>query len=723
MKLKIRNFGLAVVLMTLMSVSWTSSWAEEDTSLAEGKCLPDNTYAAGTKKLFENSRILSIVPKLLEMAQIKELIPIMKEVELKQDKNIYDYLMLNEIYDQINQPEKQIHNLEQAIVSSPDDPRPLLLLAKKMMDIGRESEAQKYFYSYLENTKPHPGRIYLAAYVWAVMYPVSVSIGLVLLILFLASLIIKRDNRQFGHLTDISINAGFQAGLDVTERGLKVTGNLKLPEVLKVPETFKAQYEQFKRRKIWNQFVNIPLFFVLIPAILALRFSQTKQALPFGGLLLFTFVAIFFLFKPQLESVYKPLGRILSRGFSLVFDGILFSRKLQNLAVGWKFLIALTTLTLFTSILPTIQHDDLKYGLMVMTALVFFSTLGSVLVSFLHTRKSLVSSLRWIAIAATMPFIVSYLVSNWAALGAPLMYARLPSVQAVDGLVKYLVFWGVSLLLALHIGKIVADALIQPLNEIISKVAKIEQGQFSAKVNVFSQDEIGDLAQAINRMGEGLERREKLEKTFNKYVDKEIVNKILGNENTFVQGQQIEAVVMFADIRGFTSLSERIPPQAVVKMLNQFFDKMVPVVKKYDGVVDKFIGDNLMAVWGVPYATPQAEEKSLKAAVEILEEVKKINADLNAQYGINIGIGIGLNTGPVIAGSIGTSEYMQYTVIGDVVNSAQRAESNAKAQQILISEAFYNKVTAMVEATKMDPLSVKGKEGVQQYWSVTGIKT
>ncbi|MGZ3772479.1 MAG: adenylate/guanylate cyclase domain-containing protein [Pseudobdellovibrionaceae bacterium] len=649
------------------------------------RCLTENVYADETKKIFEKSQILSIVPKLLDMAQIKDLVPILKEVEVKKDKDIYDYLMLNEIYDQLNEPEKQIHNLEEAVSLSPDDPRPLLLLAKKMMEVGRETEAQKLFYKYLTTTKPHPGRIYLAAYVWAVMYPISVSLGLVFLILFFAILIMKRDNRQFGHLEDVRLN---------------------------VPEEVKIKF------KIP---VKIPLFFILIPSILAVRFSQTKQALPFGALLLFAFSALFFVLKPYFEKIYKPIGQFISGVFAFIFNGIFFSRKLEHLPIGWKFLLAFTTLTLFTTILPTIQNHDLKYGSMAMTALVFYSTLGSVLVSFLHTRKSLVSSLRWIAIAATMPFIVSYVVSNWNSLGAPLMYARLPSMHAVDGLFNYLIFWGVSLLLALHLGKIIADALIQPLNEIISKVAQIEKGDLLAKVNILSKDEIGLLALAINRMGDGLAKREKLEKTFKKYVDKEIVSKILDNESVYVQGQQLEAVILFADIRGFTSLSEKVSPQIMVKLLNHFFDKMVPVVKKHGGVVDKFIGDNIMVVWGVPNPIPNAEEKSLLASLEMQEEVKKINSEIEKDFGVKLGIGIGLNTGYVIAGSIGCSEHMEYTVIGDVVNSAQRAESQAKAQQILVTEDFYKKVQHLVQATKLDPIHVKGKEHDQIYWCVSAL--
>ncbi|MGZ3770539.1 MAG: adenylate/guanylate cyclase domain-containing protein [Bdellovibrio sp.] len=664
----------------------SSATAENEPKQNENqKCLSEQVYAAETKKIFENSQILSIVPKLLDMAQIKDLVPILKEVEVKKDKDISDYLMLNEIYDNLNEPEKQIHNLEEAVQSSPDDPRPLLLLAKKMMDVGRESEAQNLFYSYLKQTKPHPGRIYLAAYVWAVMYPVSVSLGLMALILVFASMIVSRNNRQFGHLEDIKLE-------DV---------KLKIP--VRIP-------------------VGIPLFFILIPSILAFRFSQTKQALPFGALLLFTLMALFFVLKPQLEKIYKPIGRGLSNTLSFVFNGTFFTRKLENLPIGWKFLLAFTTLTLFTTILPTVKNSDLKYGSMAMTAMVFYSTLGSVLVSFLHTRKSLTSSLRWIAIAATMPFIVSYIVANWHELGRPIMYARFPSRQAVDGLFNYLVFWGISLLLALHLGKIIADALIQPVNEIILKVAKIEQGDLTAKVNISSKDEIGHLASAVNRMGDGLAKREKLEKTFKKYIDKEIVNKILDNENVYVQGQLLNAVILFADIRGFTSLSEKVPPQTMVSILNQLFDKMVPVVKKHEGVVDKFIGDNLMVVWGVPNPIPDAEKKALLASLEMLEEVRKVNMELNAEYGINIGVGIGLNTGNVIAGSIGCSEHMEYTVIGDVVNSAQRAESHAKAQQILVTEDFFAKISDIVNAQSLDPIHVKGKEHDQRYWSILNIK-
>jgi adenylate cyclase len=242
---------------------------------------------------------------------------------------------------------------------------------------------------------------------------------------------------------------------------------------------------------------------------------------------------------------------------------------------------------------------------------------------------------------------------------------------------------------------------------------------------VVSKDEIGILGNAINRMGSGLEKREKIEKTFRKYVDHQVAERILdGVESELrIEGTNVNAVVMFADVRGFTSMSENSSPEEIVKMLNQFFERMVGIVQKHQGVIDKFIGDNMMVVWGVPKAIENAEAKAVTAALEMMTEMEKMNAERKSQGLSEIGMGIGLNSGPMIAGSIGSSERMEYTVIGDTVNTAQRAESVAKRQQLVITDVMYSKVKHLVEVTALEPMKVKGKEGLQIWYSVQSQKT
>jgi class 3 adenylate cyclase len=633
-----------------------------------------NRYASQTKEIFEQSRILSIVPKILDMAQVKELVPILREVEVKKDKSISDYLMINEIYERLGDPEKQIANLKEAIQSAPDDPRPLLILALKQFNQGQKAEAEGLFKNYIELASTHPGRLYLIAYILALLYPLTLSLSLVGAIWILGLLLAYRKIEAFSDWQEIRI--------------------------------------------------GMPLFMLVMPPLLGFRFWQTGKALPVGALLLVFSVQIFLLFKPLLSKVYVPFFKVLGKMFYFVINGTLLAKKLESLSTGSRVLISFLTLSILGTIAPTVDNPDVKYGLIGFCSLVLYATIGSLMATFLNSRKSLMVSLRWIGIAATFPFLISYLIANWNTLGVPFLYGQLPSPKAIDSLASYLIFWGVSVFLAIHLGKIIAQAFIQPISEIIEKVALIEKGQFEAKVRIFSKDEIGHLGHAINRMGKGLARREKVEKTFRRYVDPQIAERILDGVETEVriEGQNVQAVVLFADIRGFTSLSEKTSPEEIVKLLNQFFEKMVKIVQQHGGVIDKFIGDNMMAVWGVPHSIQDAERKAVSAALEMLNEVKAWNEALVKQGYSEIGVGIGLNTGQVVAGSIGSSEHMEYTVIGDTVNTAQRAESVAKRQQLVVTTALYEKLANQLIATPLDPIKVKGKEELQHWWSVTALQ-
>jgi class 3 adenylate cyclase len=464
----------------------------------------------------------------------------------------------------------------------------------------------------------------------------------------------------------------------------------------------------------------VPVLVMIVPFLLALRFWQTGKALPLGSLLLLIGIQLFALLKPLFSWFLAPVFRLFGKLVYSVFNGSALARRLASLTSGTRLLISLSALLFLGIIAPTIDIPDLRFGSIIFCSTVLYTTIGSLMISFLRSRQSLVVSLRWIGIAATIPFLISYLVSDWQNLGTPLLLGKMPLSGAIDSLISYLVFWGTSFFLAMHLGKIIAHAFIQPINEIIDKVALIERGDFEAKVSITSRDEIGHLAQAINRMGSGLEKREKIEKTFRKYVDQKIAERILEGVETElrIRGQNVNAVVLFADIRGFTKMSEKTSPEDVVGMLNQFFERMVKIVQRNGGVIDKFIGDNMMAVWGIPYPIAEAEKRAVIAGVEMLVEMDAWNQELVAQGRPEIGIGIGVNVGPMIAGSIGSSDHMEYTVIGDTVNTAQRAESVAKRDQMVLTSAMYEKVKDLVHAEALEPVKVKGKEDLQHWWSV-----
>ena len=635
-------------------------------------------YAQHAKEIFERSRILSIIPKLLEVAQVKELIPILREVETKKDKTVADYLMINEIYERLDEPEKQLAVLQEAVKVNPGDPRLFAILAKKQFMANQQDLLRNatlgLLQNYLSQIAEQPAQIYLLAYVLALAYPIPLALTLVACIWMLACVIWVKRATVANDWQDLNL--------------------------------------------------RMPLLVLIVPSLLAFRFWQTGKALPVGALLLIICAQTFILLNPYFSKIYTPVFAFAGRVLFFVFNGTILAKKLAALSLGSRVLVAFGTLLVLGVFAPTIDIPDLKYGLIIFCSMVLYAIIGSLMISFLRSRESLIVSLRWIGIVATFPFLISYLISNWHSLGTPLMYGEWPSHSAIDSLASYLVFWGVSFFLALHLGKIIAQAFIKPITEIIEKVALIEKGNFGAKVEIFSKDEIGHLGHAINRMGYGLGKREKIEKTFRKYVDQKIAQRILDGVETElrIEGQEVNAVVLFADIRGFTSMSEKTAPGDVVRMLNQFFERMVKIVQKNGGVIDKFIGDNMMAVWGIPYAIEDAEKKAITASLEMREEMKAWNLELKKQGFGEVGIGIGLNVGPVIAGSIGSSDHMEYTVIGDTVNTAQRAESVAKKQQIVVTDAFFDRVKHLVDATALEPVQVKGKEGLQHWYSVTGVR-
>ena len=636
-----------------------------------------NEYSAHAKELFERSRILSIIPKLLEVAQVKDLVPILREVEVKKDKSVADYLMINQIYERLGEPEKQIATLQEALKVNPGDPRLFMILASKQFETNHQDSLRAETKDFVQNSLAHvlknPGQVYLIAYVLALAYPIPLAVGLVAIIWALAFILHFRKVDSLENWQDLK--------------------------------------------------ARLPYLVLAIPPLLAFRFWQTGKALPVGVLLLFICVQVFLLVNPFFARFYKPAFGFTRKVFYVVFNGTILAKRLASISFGARFLISFVTLLILGVIAPTIDIPDLKYGLIIFCSFVLYATIGSLMISFLRSRESLVTSLRWIGLAATFPFLISYLIANWQSLGTPLLFGELPSPSAIDSLVSYLIFWGVSFFLALHLGKIIAQAFIQPITEIIEKVAMIEKGAFDAKVDVSSKDEIGHLGHAINRMGQGLGKREKIEKTFRKYVDKQIAERILeGVESEVrIEGQKIEAVVMFADIRGFTTMSERTSPEDVVKMLNEFFERMVKIVQAHGGVIDKFIGDNMMVVWGTPRPVANAEKKAVSAGLAMLKEMHEWNHERVRRGSPELGIGIGINRGELIAGSIGSSDHMEYTVVGDTVNTAQRAESIAKRQQLVVTDAMYEKVKHLVMSTPLEPVKVKGKEGLQQWHSVNGF--
>jgi len=223
-----------------------------------------------------------------------------------------------------------------------------------------------------------------------------------------------------------------------------------------------------------------------------------------------------------------------------------------------------------------------------------------------------------------------------------------------------------------------------------------------------------------------IESREKMriKSLFSRYTAPEIINKLLTSPGEVtLGGEKKELTILFADIRGFTKISENLEPEKVVEILNEALTIMVKAIFKYRGTLDKFIGDCVMAVFGAPLPQPDHAEAAVRTAVEIQQEIKKIEKKWLALIGRKIEVGIAINTGEVIIGNIGSPERMDYTAIGDAVNLTARLEEIAAEGEIIISGNTYSLVKNLVDCRKMEPITVRGKKNPIAVYKVKNVKT
>ena len=199
---------------------------------------------------------------------------------------------------------------------------------------------------------------------------------------------------------------------------------------------------------------------------------------------------------------------------------------------------------------------------------------------------------------------------------------------------------------------------------------------------------------------------------FMKYVPEPVVQKALsGKTESIFEGEQIDIAVMFCDIRDFTPLSERISPNEVVALLNSYYSHMNEVIKKWDGVVNQYVGDEIFVTFGAPLPITKSEEKAVYCAMGMIEQLEILNLDLKRRLGTEINVGIGLNYGPVVAGNLGSEDKIEYSVTGNTVNTAKRIESltTSHPNSILISESIFDKTKHLVNTKAWEPIKVKGK--------------
>lgn len=280
---------------------------------------------------------------------------------------------------------------------------------------------------------------------------------------------------------------------------------------------------------------------------------------------------------------------------------------------------------------------------------------------------------------------------------------------------------GRILSVALFLIFVFSITLTAPIERLAELTTRVAQGDFSAKSDVRSRDEVGELGRAFNHMIEGLLERDKVKSMFSKFHGSSVTEDLMKGDLQ-LGGSKKTVTVFFSDIRDFTKFSEGHTPEQVVEMLNEYFQIMVKIINTNGGVVDKFIGDAIMAVWGAPTSHERDSQNAVKACIEMRTALAALNESRGSRGKVPIKIGMGLHRGEAISGTIGSEERMEYTVIGDTVNQASRIESSTKAfgTDLLLSEDLAGHVGGEFVVEEAGAVEVKGKSEPLRLFKVRG---
>ncbi len=292
---------------------------------------------------------------------------------------------------------------------------------------------------------------------------------------------------------------------------------------------------------------------------------------------------------------------------------------------------------------------------------------------------------------------------------------------------KAFLITGIALSLSIFFIFVFSMTITSPIETLAELIGIVSKGNFDVKASdriksVF-QDEVKDLAHAFDNMTEGLKERDKVKSLFSKFHGSTVTDDLMSQE-VGLGGQKKDVVVFFSDIRGFTAFSEKRSPEEVVEMLNEYFEVMVGIINKQGGVVDKFIGDAIMAVWGAPKSTDKDAHNATMACIQMRLALVELNDKRRARGQPNLAMGIGLHAGSVISGTIGSTERMEYTVIGNTVNTGSRIEASTKAfgSDLLISEEVVKQIGDAFIVELAGAAEVKGRSDPLKMFKVRGYR-
>jgi class 3 adenylate cyclase len=263
----------------------------------------------------------------------------------------------------------------------------------------------------------------------------------------------------------------------------------------------------------------------------------------------------------------------------------------------------------------------------------------------------------------------------------------------------------------------------RPVQDLLAMVRRVKGGELTASTTVTGHDELGQLGSALNEMAKGLQERDRVKDVFGRYIATQVSEKILKGELN-LGGEMRNVTILFSDIRNFTTMAEELAPQQVVAFLNNYFSEMVEAVFEQGGVLDKFMGDGMLAVFGSLGDQPDHAVRAVRAALRMKALLGKINGERSVAGKPPIAIGVGIHTDDVIVGNIGSSKRLEYTVIGDGVNTTSRVQTLNKqfGTTILITQTTYEAVKDVFECHAMPDTQLRGKTKTFSFYEVLSAK-
>jgi adenylate cyclase len=287
----------------------------------------------------------------------------------------------------------------------------------------------------------------------------------------------------------------------------------------------------------------------------------------------------------------------------------------------------------------------------------------------------------------------------------------------------YLILALLGLVISAALGMWIARGVSKPVLRLAEGARKIGEGDYRHRVDVKQEDEMGLLATSFNHMSEGLAERDQVRDLLGKVVSPAIAAELLRKDVT-LGGEEREVTVLFSDLRNFTSISEALSAHDMLGILNHYFTRMSAIVEKHGGVVDKYVGDALMALFGAPLDHSDDADRAMETGLEMCEALDELNQQWQAEGRPAIGMGIGINTDVVVAGNMGSQTRLNYTVIGDGVNLAARLEKLTKTPEygarIIISSSTLAKAKGKYHTRPLGEVAIRGKQKPTEIYALLG---